>query len=116
MTKGRKINIQKPLVSCGENHGNIKAVITGNTIINNSNSSSMIVIIAIISAFAIVFMAALCYVIISANKVSAPHNVTLKVGKRGGVYWVDSNGGRHYVDRKAGLKIIEKRNKENGNP
>lgn len=39
---------------------------------------------------------------------SVPESFEIRIGPRGGVYYVDDQGKRHYIDRKEGLKLYER--------
>lgn len=43
---------------------------------------------------------------------TVPKNIEIKIGPRGGVYYVDDQGKRHYLDREEGLKLYQKQSEK----
>lgn len=108
------IKTKGAIISSGIIRGDSSTVVNGNLTINNqSGNRAALIVIACVAVIAMLLVALTAFVIIRrTNPPERPANTPLKVGKRGGVYWVDRAGRRHYIDREKGMEIIIK----NGTP
>lgn len=109
--------------SFGVTNGNVtndNRTISGNNIVGGNQINNTIPerwTVAVICVTAIIalliLLCAFAFFCGSCRSVTAPVAVTneIKIGPRGGVYYVDENGKRHYVDRERGMEIY--RNQQN---
>lgn len=110
-----KVKVQHTIISNGVTNGDI--TISGNTIVNGK-PSAWIIVLCILTALCFV---SLCTISLQLYCESCgedmPENAILKQGSKGGIYWVDDSGRRHYIDREKGKELLLKqRISQNGSP
>lgn len=98
---GNYLKSKGAIISTGIIRGDSETVVNGNLTINNHGNGRLVIIaVAIVSVIAMLLLATVTVILITnIRPQERPPGTPLKVGPRGGVYWVDKNGSRHYVDR-----------------
>ena len=111
------LKIDNSGTSFGVTNGDVtndNRTMNGNNIVSGNQVNNALPerwIVAVICATAIItlliLLCAFAFWCGSCRAETAPVTVTneIQIGPRGGVYYVDENGKRHYVDRERGMEI-----------
>ena len=114
MCNGKRDNIKinNSGTSFGVTNGNVK---NDNRVITIHQTAKCPVFPIACIALAFVLLLAVSFFFVLSRKQesrvyieSVPENIEIRIGPRGGVYYVDDQGKRHYIDRKEGLKLYER--------
>lgn len=116
-----KLEIENSGTSFGVTNGNVtndnrtmngNNIVSGNQINNSLPERWIVAVICATAIFALlIFLCAFAFWCGSRSEASPVTN-EIQVGPRGGVYYVDENGKRHYIDREKGLEILRDQKKE----
>ena len=89
-------------------------IVSGNQVNNALPERWIVAVICVTAIIALpILLCAFAFFCGSCRSETAPVTVTneIQIGPRGGVYYVDENGKRHYIDRERGMEIY--RNQQN---
>ena len=95
-------------------------IVSGNQVNNALPERWIVAVICMTAIIALlILLCAFAFFCGYCRSVTAPVAVTneIKIGPRGGVYYVDETGKRHYVDRERGMEIYreQQQSQEGGN-
>lgn len=92
-------------------------IVSGNQV-NNALPERWIIAVICMTAVVmlLILLCAFAFWCGSRRAETAPVTVTneLQIGPRGGIYYVDENGKRHYVDRERGMEIYREQQQLHG--
>lgn len=118
MCNGKRDNIKinNSGTSFGVTNGNVK---NDNRVITIHQTAKCPVFPIVCLAMAFVLLLAVLFFFLFSNMgesrvyiETVPKNIEIKIGPRGGVYYVNEQGKRHYLDREEGLKLYQKQSEK----
>ena len=88
-------------------------IVGGNQINNNLPENWIVAVIcATIVIALLIALAAFTIWRTTNNQDSSPEDAEIRIGPRGGVYYVDESGKREYIDREKGRELYRKRQED----
>lgn len=113
-----KVEIENSGTAFGVTNGNVtndnrtmngNNIVGGNQINNNLPENWIVpVICATVVIALLIALAGFAIWCTTNNRSSVPKNVEIRLGPRGGVYYVDESGKREYIDPKKGMELYQK--------
>lgn len=116
------LEIENSGTAFGVTHGNVtndnramsgNNIVGGNQINNNLPGNWIVAVIcATIVIALLIALAAFTIWCTTNNQDSSPEDAEIRIGPRGGVYYVDEFGKREYIDREKGRELYRKRQED----
>ena len=116
-----KLEIENSGTSFGVTNGNVtndnrtmngNNIVTGNQINNALPERWIVAVICATAIFALLIILCAFAFWCGSRYEASPVTNEIQVGPRGGVYYVDEQGKRHYIDREKGMEILRDQKKE----